>query len=93
MLHGLASLFNSTPLDEAIAMCLAFFACGYLVSVRRITPLYVSWVWQLLVALTITRYLGSYWIYGRPLREGAWPIVWNVCAIFGAYVACNRKRR
>lgn len=36
-------------------MCLAFFACGYLVSVRRITPLYVSWVWQLLVALTITR--------------------------------------
>lgn len=89
----LTAMFSPTPADEAIAMCIAFFVAGFLVSFRRITPLYVVWVWQLLLALTVTRYLGSYWIYHRPLREGAWPILWNICAIAGAYVTAHPRNR
>jgi hypothetical protein len=88
----LVGVFTTTPLDEALAMCGAFLVCAYLVSLNRVASPYVAWLWQLLLALTITRYIGSYVIYGRPLREGAWPIVWNCFAILGAHLACRRKR-
>jgi hypothetical protein len=83
-------LFGTVPLDEAVAMLLTFFCIGLLIAWRNRNTFELKPLIQFVIATTVTRYIGSYWVYGKPLREGVWPILWTAAAILG--ISLIRRR-
>lgn len=85
-MNDFSKLLTGIPFFDAVAMLIAFFVVGLLISIKTSRPIDLTFLSQLFAAEIMVRYLGSFWVYGAPLREGIWPVFWSLALLFGLWV-------